>query len=329
MKTRLTICLLVLLFLPTNWANAWQVPSEPFAERSMPWSCVMPAQVVELRYLDRRPDKNERISWMLKKDHRTLARGPVQLSQNNEFKIEFTLPEIEATAAMELTLKLTAGDRFVSEPLYLFPASPFKDRQTFLEDANLFLFDPVGDTNEVFESASIPFHRLDSLDSVGGIDEGLLLIGEGLAIDENEDLTVIVPPLLEKGVSVILLAPNDDGADQPTISIASNVQPRITLQRQNLSKRFDKRFDTDLWSGENSVSQSWQLSRDQNTLCLESAPLAAGWCWVEMESYRNHWEPKKKAVLVVCGLRLIDAWADGPMPRHLLLKMIETYSKNN
>ena len=329
MTSRLIICFLV-LFLPNNPASAWPPPAtRPFAHRAEFWSCVMPDQEVELRYRDLREDRSGRVSWKLTKDHRTLAQGPAQRGDNDELKIKFVLPDIEVHAPLELKLKLTSGDRFISEPLYLYPADPFKDQQKFLEQANLYLFDPTGETSEIFESASIPCQRLESLDSVEAITEGLLVIGQGLAIEENEGLFAILTSLLEKDVSVILLAPDGDSSKSPRISFALGPQQQIFLQRQSITKQFDKRFDTDFWSAENSVSQSWQLSQDANNLTLKNAELTDGWCWIEIAHANCKSGQRKQAALVVCGLGIIDRWADGPMPKHLLLKMFETYSKGN
>ncbi len=326
MISRLVIGFLVLLHMPFSSASAWQPLAEPFAARSEFWSCIMPDQRVELLYRDLRDAPKAKVSWKLKKSHRTLAQGTAERTDKDELKIEFSLTGIEVNAVIELTLELTSGDRFVYEPVYLYPAEPFKNQQKLLEQANLYLFDPVGDTLEVFEAASIPFQKLDSLDSAEAIEEGLVIVGEGLAIEENEDFFATLAPLLEKGISVCFLAPDDEESESTSISMPEAPQQRVVLRRQDITKQFDERFDTNFWSAQNSVSHAWQLSRNANTILLEKSDPASGWCWIEIEYPNVTSAAKKKATLVVCGLGIVNRWNSGPMPRHLLLKMIQTYS---
>ena len=326
------LAMVFVLMMGHNYA--W--PDEPMV-RVDKWSCLMTDQAVVLRFLDQREDRSGNVSWTISKGHRTIAKGRAVSSDNDEMLVKFTVSDMQVGSVVKLELKLKFDDGALSESLFLLPTNPFARRQEFLEQAKLRLFDPSGETAELFESSSIPFERLRTLESVDVIEDGLLIVGEGNSLDRYSSLVESASKLATRGATVIFLAPLDGGSKAPKLDMAVGPQRRIVIEGAGVIKQFDKRFDTDVWAGQESLRWPWQISQDGETFSLSRAEAATGWHWIQMEYRRatNH-QPEDdrkqqagaESSVIFCGLGIVDQWDEGPVPRHLLWKMIEKYSTN-
>lgn len=272
-----------------------------------------------------------RLGWSLAIDRRVIARGERAVDFDrrgpSHAVIAIDVPEVKQGVVLQAELSVGLFATGKAEPvdtmkwtLWIFPDDPFAGRRQWLEELHIHLFDPPGNTRRVFEQMEIPFLELGNVESAGDRNRGILVIGEGISLDEYRGLAAIMVQSATRGTDVLCLAPADGLIVLPGTEEDDLPQPgRLVLRRTDVIRELDKRLDPKgLLPGTSLV-----LGSDRNRLVAEVTHDDTGWAWLEA-TY-----PVKQGRLVVCSFGMIENWDAGPTPRFLFARLLEYVSTNN
>jgi hypothetical protein len=202
----------------------------------------------------------------------------------------------------------------VEKTVWIFPEDPFAGRTEWLAARKITLFDPAKTTAPVWKKAGIPFEEQDNVAALGGLREGLLVLGEGVSLKEEPTLADTMLKLAGRGVPVLCLAPADGVLPLPK---AIQGAADLTLRRRNIITRIDKRLDAAAWAPDGQVVSSSLLLNAEDGAVVAEVVRGGGWPWLEIEFEKTHGR------LLVCGFGIIKHWSDGPTPRFLLARLLE------
>jgi hypothetical protein len=297
------------------------------------WSGVLGGRETTFSYHVTAPqDLRGRLGWSLSVDQRTLARGETALTvpagQPGRTAIRFTVPEAKPGAVLQARLSVevydsAGGGRLAGHErtLWIFPGDPFALRSDWLKTLKITLFDPPGDTQKTLERAKIPFQQIRNLAALQDLTGGVLVVGQGISLEEYRALPEALVRLAAAGVPVVWLAPSAGSLPVPGIEGAETGLPTaksVTLRRQEAITSLDKRLDADGWPPDGKlIASTISIVADRRRVMGRVGREANGWSWIEV-----HY-PKQDAMLLICGFGIIDHWDAGPTPRWLFARMLE------
>jgi hypothetical protein len=92
----------------------------------------------------------------------------------------------------------------------------------------------------------------------------------------------------------------------------------LTLHRQEIIARLDRRLDALAWPPQNQVvARSLALRSEEGRVVAEVQDGAKGWSWLQLDY------PEKNGRLVLCGFPIMERWDTGPTPRFLFARLLE------
>lgn len=323
-NSQILACLIMLaICLPKYLALGQELPVansrelQPVDENS----CVFAGDEARFRYFGVAGS----VEWALVAANRTISQGTGEASaagpnEAPQLVIRALLPRLNAGVVLPAELRLTwieAGRmQQHSRPVTVFSRDPFSVRQASLERAKIGLFDSEGETAETFEQHDIPHSRLLNLSAIDLVDEGVVIVGEGVSFRENRNLPETLLRAAERGVSVLCLAPVDGEFAFPQPDEASSGPLRIALEQSDIVRRYDKRFDLLPTIGRLAVESR------RSSVVVRAIESGAGWSWLSVH-YPGHAPGKSPRKLIVCGVSVIRDWKTTPVPRYLLVHLLE------
>ena len=270
--------------------------------------------------------------WRLSLDRHTVSsrEQAVNLNRNAPltFSLAMQLPEEREGIVLECRLLLSLTDRqgnehgTVQKPLNIFPRDPFALKREWLTRLDLCVFDPLGKTTAAFDALAIPYRQIDNLSALEPSGAGVLIIGEGLSLEENRGLFATVSQVAASGTPVLFLAPSDGEFMIPgTADLPEEPFPAgVSFRDHDVIASFDKRYDTRTWTGDlDTIVSHFQLTGLRSQAILQVSA-NHGWPWLELS-----WPGDGK--LLVCGFGVIRDWEASPVPRYLLAGILEYFSK--
>lgn len=269
------------------------------------------------------------LSWRLHAHGRTIFRQQKRISvkPGNEkyFSVSIHPPEINDGVILDVTLQIDLTEDGAEKPVArikrtvrLFNKDPFVQKKNELIATGIALFDPVGKTAAVFESANIPFIRVQGLDSINGFTGRVLIVGEGTPISNYRGLANMLLQLASSGVPVLCLAPSSGEFPLNAFLHKPLEQPNtLLLKRQDVIGDLDTKLDFLSWPPNGKVvATSLQLVTDKNGVAGKVSVNDTGWVWMEIDFGPN------KGKFVFAGFAIIEKWNTGPVPRFLLDKLL-------
>ena len=271
-----------------------------------------------------------RVGWRLVFKERTLSRGEAEVNVGPEkaASVEIRLPIPKAKEGVIIQAPLTVSlygqgkqdaDAELRKQVWIFTKDPFALQKEWVKGLKIKLFDPEKKTAELFEKVEIKCDRVHNVDSLADLEEGLLIIGEGVSFKEYRGLPAMMINVAAKGVPVLCLAPGGGLMTLPGAVESELPPPRsISLRRQEVIASLDKRLDSEAWPPEGKmVSHTLALLGERGPVVAEVMEEADQWPWLEIDF------EEKKTKLVVCCFRIIRKWDSGPTPRYLLARLLE------
>ena len=307
------------------------------------WSTVFGNSQQKLAYrVEAQREVAGRLTWSLGSQGRTLARGetPFRASPGHPARPELTLRVPPVKDGVILGLELVASvfaeggrDALATHrrPIRVFPESPFADRPEWLKQLEITLFDPPGKTSSVFNRMKVPHKSAVRVPALEGIGRGLVVVGEGVSLDEHRSLPETLLGLAARGVPVVWLAPSEGGFTFPGTEGSRPPAPqRIALRGRDAIADLDKRLDADAWPPDGRVAAVHiELTGRPGRVLARVAPGDGGWPWLELR-YPGQGPghgPGHGAALVLCGFAVIERWDSSPTPRFLLARLFELAEK--
>ncbi len=293
------------------------------------WSNVVGDSTATLQFVLTAPHRTVGIArWSYAAKGRTIARGEVAAELDADRPAQIAVPlrfpavNDGVIFATELTVSVAMRDAeaplavFV-KPIWIFPENPFFERTRWLNQLGMTLFDPVGDTAEALAGLSIPFRRTRNVATLTEVNDGLLVVGEGVSLAKHRSLADALIAVAARGVPVLCLAPSDGHVPLPSSEDGQPLPRGMVFRQNDHITTLDRRLDTVHWLSANEpVTTRLRPRSVRNQLVLEVSRQGPGWPWWEA---RYH----ERGALVVCGFGVIEHWQKGPTPRFLLARLLE------
>jgi len=268
-----------------------------------------------------------RIGWRLSANRRTIRRGEISLDGRpgaDPVELRFPIPEVKAGGIFPLSLTVSVlpsrGDVPVTtatRDLWVFPRNPFAGKREWLEDLRIHLFDPEEKTVARFEEVQIPFESVGSVDALKGIEDGILVIGEGLSFRDFRGLADTMAARARDGVPVVCLAPAGGSFELPGTKEEEPRPRRLDLQGVEIIAQLDKRLDAAAWPPDGAMaSHSLALRGERGRVVVDVVDGDRGWCWLEAGFGHG-------GKLILCAFSMIEKWESSPTPRFLLAEVLE------
>ncbi len=283
---------------------------------------------VDVRFRIRgRVPTNGRVAWSLYVDNAAIQRQEIALGPKTEtVKITLRLPYVREGVVMDgkLVVALIGEGQPIaaatlSKPLHIYPYQPFYQRTQWLKNLNIMLYDPGAHTGRCLRDLAVPFNEVRDAAALAGLKSGLLIIGEGAALEEERELPALLNMLAAKGLPVLCLAPKSGSMPIPEAKAAAPLSPmHLIFANAEIIRRFDKRLDSDGWANSGTViASAMALKAGDGAVVAEVSDGSTGWPWLEI-SY------PAAGRLVICGFSLVDHWDAGPTPRFLFARILES-----
>lgn len=281
------------------------------------------------------------VVWSLSAGGRTVSRGSIatELASGKPVQADVPVqaPHVDEGVALQTQLTVSFVDdnsegekpgaaASYEQTIWVFPEEAFANRTRWLKELKITLYDPIGKTATQLQQAGVPFSQTRSLASLEGVDEGLIVIGEGISLRENFVLGEEILARAVAGMTVLFLAPSEGQLpltatkDNRAFSKKDRRPSGVTLRDANVVRQLDKRLDADRWLGGRAVQTRFQLVPGEQGDSVQIAPRDQGWPWVDVE-FTN-----PKGQLVLCGFAIMERWEDGPVPRYLFSRILEHVS---
>lgn len=288
------------------------------------WHCVMSGQEVKFCFQIRASSiRTETLaSWTLRIRHRTLARGTAQRN-GQEIAVQFVVPKTKGDVILDAKLELTLGDQVIEHEVFVFPKNPFEHKTKFLKNARIYLYDPVGETEEVFEQFDIPHELLHDQAAIENLPDGIVVVGEGLDPDSHSNLPSVICEAASRGINVIWLAPK---AGRFVFKMDDPVLTNLSMGAESEILRFDRRFDARNWNGVSCVETTFLINQENAVVELTSQIHHRGWSWIKIQSNERF---VQEPDIVICGHRIVQHWERSAVARHLLWHLFDELVPSN
>ena len=271
------------------------------------------------------------LGWRLASDGRTLARKEqaiaVGAGQSVTSEIRFETPSVKDGTILSTMLEVivvedgaSAAAAKLKKAIWIFPENVWADRQEWLKQLNLHVFDPDGKTTALLEKGKIPFATLRNVAALAEFTDGVLIVGEGVSFKEYRGLARSLLQAAAGGAAVLCLAPRE--GEIPIADAPENRLPqpmRMEFRQHDIIGELDKQLDAACWPMAGTGLMGIQLQGERGPVIGEVSPAGTGWFWLEMIFASD----KHQGRLVVTGLTFVEKWETSPTPRYLLVKMLE------
>lgn len=272
-------------------------------------------------------------AWSFSANKRTISRGQQRLKvdagQSEVVTVPLRVPTVKQGVVFEAQLRVQVVAQGASDsaaelikPIWIFPDDPFYNRKTWLEELNIALFDPVGETEKVFDKAEIPYRLLPRSSAIEALEKGIVIVGEGVSLDSFRGLFEGLTNAAARGVPVLCLAPGEGSFPLPGASGDGAALQCFEFRRGDVVTELDKRLDAEGWppAGE-LVSARLAVTSRRSQVLVEVARSTRAWPWLEWRY------PDDGATFIICGFGIMRHWDDGPTPRYLLARILERLEK--
>ena len=271
------------------------------------------------------------LAWSLNSFRATIARGelPVELQAGEAAKVgwKMDLPDVKAGTVVSATLHLRLQPQdqsppfeFVDHRIELSICSPdaIALQMEWLKSLDLVLFDPTQQTADAFQRTGIPYRTADD-PQCSGLSSGLIVYGEGI---DPRQLNAVWKAAVEAATAgrrvIVLTSP---GATVPTegliTSSTDSIQSVALKKRDEAIGELDRRFVATAWpKSEHQVTSSLELVAHGDQPLVVFREETKGWQFLQVQ-YRTGGR------LIWLGWDTVDSWDATPLPRYLLLKLLE------
>ena len=286
------------------------------------------------------------LGWSLVAHRRTLARGETRFTFKRDgvadVSVPLAVPRVNEGVILPAELTVSVyGAPFSGKAathrgsLWIYPRDPFAGRSAWLHSLDIVLLDPNGKTAAIFDRTGIPYRRVDRPQELVS-EDGLAVVGEGLAIDEHAGLAAAAFAAAQRGISVLWLAPASGHFALPGMGVKAETSEGAQTEEKDgavkngrpfpsemafhdldVLTELDERLDREIWAASGRNARTIAMRCRQANVVLEFGTDEGRWRWFRVQ----YAEPAAK--LVVCGLPLIARWEESPTPRFLLLRILE------
>ena len=269
--------------------------------------------------------RNWVVEWSLIKDYRTINHGTVRMEDLANcsaptYVLEVSTPPVRDGLVISAMLDMTWSNGNCEyrhrRPLHIFSPNPFAENLGLLEKANIYLFDPDGSTMSLLQKVGIPFRSVSSLATIEAVEDGVIIIAEGVSFTNQRLLFESLLHAASRGVSVLCLAPADGVLRLDALRNQEIIRPvHMAFQQSEVIRTYDKRFD------ELAIASQFKLASLRNEVVVEIVSSENDWSWLDIKFPASS-PSRPSGHLMFCGLGIISHWESTPVPRYLFLHLL-------
>ncbi|WP_232771311.1 hypothetical protein [Colwellia sp. 75C3] len=293
-----------------------------FASDNSPYSITLTAK----------PNSLIDISWKLTSLGRTLSSGVKSIRLNTRKNVKAYLPlrtpPVKSGVKVKAQLIIDAvysTDSTIKEhyefDLDIYGENIFLHKQSFYQKLNIQLFDPVGQTSNIFDKLKIPYSTLSRSKLINFSDKGFIVIGVGVDINHYRGLPTVLIELAHKGHQLLILQPAS--ATLPLSKLASGLgasSPSIFLSNETVIPNYIQNYQWDTDSGIKSNHIILNSNRQEvSAQVVESKH--EGWDWFHLNYHQS------QGKLIICMLPFIDQLDRDPI-KQIIFGQLLNYASN-
>ncbi len=274
------------------------------------------------------PSLTGRLAWRLASGSRTVARGEreidVGMNGATRFSLDCQLPPLRDGLIMPVDLAVSliphsGGEAVeINRRIWLFPHDVAFKQHSMLKRMKIHLFDPDKSTLTQLEKVEIPFTPIHTIDRIASLTNGTIVVAAGISFQEYSALPGVLIDATQRGLSVLMLAPQEGVMRIPLGEDAEKQRPcRFLLEGSGVIKGLDKRLDDSIFDGKRFV-----LTENNNITVFPREKEKHSWQWIELD-----YSPSG-GKFVICGFDIPEKWDNSPAPRYLLLKILQYLDKS-
>ena len=248
---------------------------------------------------------DEVVPWQASAARRPFSSGAV-VPKQGWGEIRLQTPPVKD--GIGLPIQVAVGDA-VCKVLVL-GNDPLDGRRQWAEQLRIVLFDPSGKTAKAFEAIELPYRQATGLCGLGAVTEGMIVVSEGLSLEEHRGLDRVLCQVARQGVPVILLRP-----DSGDFTVPDPGPLRFELQRGDVGERIDSRTAGDLRQ-----AIGLRVTGDRNGPVMQITQQASDYAWGDFRFDDG------RGRLCCVTWNLLDQWEASPAPRFFFVRLLELVS---
>jgi len=240
---------ILLLFIPTlaqpvtiNIRNTW---SGIFAGEVVPYEITLTGK----------PNSYISIGWKLNSKGRTLSSGQQTVRFNRGDAVTVTLllrtPALKPGIKLEAQLIIKATNEAYPDQnahnkfkLVIYGPDLLLENKHFYQQLNVQLFDPIGTTSKILDKLKIPYDVLSKSQLINSTKKGLIIVGAGVALDQQRGLINTLLKDAGNGRRVLILQPVSGDFPISDLATETNVRPsEIAFKDDSIVQSFAKGYD--------------------------------------------------------------------------------------
>ncbi len=245
------------------------------------------------------------LAWQASAARRPFASGVVT-AKGGQAEIRLHTPHVKEGVA--LPIQVAAGDAVCK--ILVFGTDPLDGRSQWAEQLQIVLFDPSGKTAKAFDEIDLPYRRATGLGALAAVTNGIIVVGEGVPLDQHRGSDTVLCQLARQGVPVILLAP-----DSGEFTVTDPALQRFELRRDAVGQRVDSRTAADL-----KRSGGFRVFGGQDGPVLRVTDQPSDYAWGDFRYDDSHGR------LCCVTWNLLDQWETSPAPRFFFVRLLEIVS---
>jgi hypothetical protein len=195
-------------------------------------------------------------------------------------------------------------------------------RLGWLKACRLRLFDPEETCVRLLDEAGIPFEPVYMKDAIRTLRDGVLIVGGGVDFAEYPDLDRTLYETAARGVPVLLLSPASGVLRLP--EEFSGLRPPSFEGFYNAQsiKKLNDQLDAAYWPPDGCVAGTGLTRQCDGRTTVLQVSEGEGW-----PIYTVSWV-KDLPAFIFCGFEIAQKWRASPVPRLLLIELLEELTVN-
>lgn len=319
------ISLIFLIFYP-GFAYALTLKIENtqgaiFAGELVPYEITLKAE----------PNLNALLSWKLITKGRTVSKGQ-QLVRFDRRKTKTTTlalqtPPLKQGISLESKLIIEVQNTkniqqktVLESKVMIYGPDIFLADQQFYKQLNIQLFDPVGKTIKAFNDLKIPYKALSKSQLMNLNEKGLIVVGMGVALDQQRGLISTLFEFAREGKDVLILQPSSGAIALSDLSTGPDIPvPSLLLARDSIVTSFATGYK---WvTNDATKTHGMVLQNKRQEIRAEIVEYQQGsWDWLQLGFSQSGGE------LIVCTLPIIGN-TDGKPVMQIIVGRLLSYGK--
>ncbi len=251
----------------------------------------------------------------------------LDMDDSSSFDIHVPIPSPKKNNISEALLEIvlaeaSSGQEYkYLEVIKILGADPFRYQKNWLTSLDIHLYDPNGNTAQIFKKAGIPFKKIQFLKIEKLNPQGVLIVGESTKLKRREGTLLL--QVARSGMPVICLSLVSAEFPFRFETTTRNTPLLLHFDGSRASQLIKQNLNITIWeeNGEDYVSSSLHLGGNKLGSIAHATKGSDGWAWLEIQFVNNG------AKFLYIGDSIISSWERSPTPRYLIDSLLHYVSE--